>query len=792
MTLHQFALTTAIWLATTLTCVTSISAANPAAYSPQSKDAQVCDVLISDEVRSQTTADTALAIGNESTSESVKTVQEETASDETSFVSDSSDDTEQDNSFSADYELQAQQDTSLQGASGTEGAEDDTENFTDSIAQAVDVEHTDPGDTSQDVSDETAPDTESDSLSDNSEEEDQSTVEDVVGVNSNYTYINATWPEFGANGSDRSDDTQALNNSLYAAALSASKSGRTIEVYVPAGTYYINNVLHIYSNTWLHLDSRATITRTNQAKEMLAGVHRDKNNAICYNGCRHTGYTQVVNVKVTGGRWNGGMSSDNCGGPVYSRDIITFRHCSDITLADFTVGDDCAVHTVNIDAVRNLTVSNVIFQNHYRYTGSEAEYYGGRYISPSSYDNYWTREALHIDEINFDNYSTAYPLEVLPCMNVNVTGCEFNNVVSGLGTHNYSKDNPTYNVMIRGNTFNRVYYHCIHAYNFKDMTVIDNKAYNVTGFLCGKDCSGRRQECSYIQNNTVECSKLSGYPVQDTIYLVGACKVLIENNTFRNIQAACIHITDGATYITDTAFSEAKINLNLIENGTGKAGENRNYASVLVGRGCKINMWKNRLYLQGHPKSNYETYGVQFNYASKGSIVSKNIIHGANVGLYLKETHSVSVYSNEVKWTKKFGCYCFKSNMLEFTGNLFMSNDSCGIMLDYCNNVRSWRNAALWNGSKDVWLVQSKSVEGLNSFISNSFVTTDSSQTRVKYVQGDINFDGKLSIHDMQQLSKYLPDPDNVLRSEFYMGDINEDGKLTSDDVNTMTRRILG
>ncbi|MBR3338599.1 MAG: hypothetical protein IKG19_00985, partial [Lachnospiraceae bacterium] len=80
----------------------------------------------------------------------------------------------------------------------------------------------------------------------------------------------------------------------------------------------------------------------------------------------------------------------------------------------------------------------------------------------------------------------------------------------------------------------------------------------------------------------------------------------------------------------------------------------------------------------------------------------------------------------------------------------------------------------------------------LNSFISNSFVTTDSSQTRVKYVQGDINFDGKLSIHDMQQLSKYLPNPDNVLRSEFYMGDINEDGKLTSDDVNTMTRRILG
>jgi hypothetical protein len=790
MTLHQFALTTAIWLATALTCVTPISAAESAAYKLHPKDAQVYDVLSTDEIRSQMTADTALAEGDESTSEGVKSVQDETLPDETSFVSDSSGDIEQDKSFSDDHESSVQQDTSLHDASGFEDAEDNTESFTDSIASGGDVEHTDPSGTSQNVSEETALDAETDSLSDISE--DESTVEDVVGVNSNYTYINATWPEFGANGSDRSDDTQALNNSLYAAALSAAKSGRTIEVYVPAGTYYINNVLHIYSNTWLHLDSRATITRTDQTKEMLAGAHRDRNNAICYNGCRHTGYTQVVNAKVTGGRWNGGMSSGNCGGPVYSRDIITFRHCSDITIADLTVGDDCAVHTVNIDAVRNLTVSNVIFQNHYRYTGSEAGYYGGRYVSPSSYDGYWTREALHIDEINFDNYSTAYPLEVLPCMNVNVTGCTFNNVLSGLGTHNYSKNNPTYNVMIRGNTFNKVYYQCIHAYNFKDMTVIDNKAYNVTGFLSGKDCSGRNKECSYIQRNTVECSKLSGYPVQDTIYLVGECKVLIENNTFRNIQAACMNITDGALYITDTAFSEVKINLNLIENGTGKAGENRNYASILVGRGCKINMWKNRMYLQEHPKGNYETYGVQFNYASKGSIVSKNIIHGANVGIYLKETHSVSLYSNEVKWTKKFGCYCFKSNLTEFTGNLFMSNDNCGIMLDYCSNVRSWRNAALWNGSKDVWLVQSRSVEGLNSFISNSFVTTDRSQTGVKYVQGDINFDGKLSIHDMQQLSKYLPNPDNVLRSEFYMGDINVDGKLTSDDVNIMTRRILG
>ena len=790
MTLHQFALTTAIWLATALTCVTPISAAESAAYKLHPKDAQVYDVLSTDEIRSQMTADTALAEGDESTSEGVKSVQDETLPDETSFVSDSSGDIEQDKSFSDDHESSVQQDTSLHDASGFEDAEDNTESFTDSIASGGDVEHTDPSGTSQNVSEETALDAETDSLSDISE--DESTVEDVVGVNSNYTYINATWPEFGANGSDKSDDTQALNNSLYAAALSAAKSGRTIEVYVPAGTYYINNVLHIYSNTWLHLDSRATITRTDQTKEMLAGAHRDRNNAICYNGCRHTGYTQVVNAKVTGGRWNGGMSSGNCGGPVYSRDIITFRHCSDITIADLTVGDDCAVHTVNIDAVRNLTVSNVIFQNHYRYTGSEAGYYGGRYVSPSSYDGYWTREALHIDEINFDNYSTAYPLEVLPCMNVNVTGCTFNNVLSGLGTHNYSKNNPTYNVMIRGNTFNKVYYQCIHAYNFKDMTVIDNKAYNVTGFLSGKDCSGRNKECSYIQRNTVECSKLSGYPVQDTIYLVGECKVLIENNTFRNIQAACMNITDGALYITDTAFSEVKINLNLIENGTGKAGENRNYASILVGRGCKINMWKNRMYLQEHPKGNYETYGVQFNYASKGSIVSKNIIHGANVGIYLKETHSVSLYSNEVKWTKKFGCYCFKSNLTEFTGNLFMSNDNCGIMLDYCSNVRSWRNAALWNGSKDVWLVQSRSVEGLNSFICNSFVTTDSSQTGVKYVQGDINFDGKLSIHDMQQLSKYLPNPDNVLRSEFYMGDINVDGKLTSDDVNIMTRRILG
>ena len=796
MNVCRTAFSAALCLVITLTCIIPLSTTEAVAYSPHLEGGQIYDANISDRNHMNPATDTAFAEGSDSKAEGINSAPDETASDNVSFASGSSS-TEQENSSSTDAELIVAQDASLQDVSESE---ENTDSPTDSINSVEDTLYSDLNDSDRDVSDdidsplyitdEADIDSDSDSLSDFSSDEDESTIEEVVGVNGNYTYINVTWPEFGANGSDRSDDTIALNNALYAAALSASNFGRTIEVYVPAGTYYINNVLHIYSNTWLHLDSRATITRTNQTKEMLAGVHRDRNNAICYNGCRHTGYTQVVNTKVTGGRWNGGIGSGDCGGPVYSRDIITFRHCSDITIADMTIGDDCSVHTVNIDGVRNLTVSNVTFQNHYRYTGSEPGYYGGKYVPPSSYD-YWTREALHIDEINFDNWSTAYPLEVLPCMNLTITGCTFRNVVSGLGTHNFSKNNPTYNVMIRGNTFHTVYYQCIHAMNFKDLTVIDNKAYNVTGFLYGKDCAGRNKECSYIQNNTVECGKLSGYPVQDAIYLVGECNVLIENNIFRNIQAVCMHITDGASYKTDTAFSEVKINLNLIENAAGKAGENRNYASILVGRGCKINMWKNRVYLQPHPNGNFETYGVQFNYASKGSIVSKNIIHGGDVGVYLKETPAVSVYSNEVKWTKKFGCYCFRSNMLDFTGNLFMSNDSCGIMFDNCSNVNTWRNAALWNGSKDVWLVQSRPVGGLHSFISNSFVTSDNSQTGVKYVQGDINFDGKLSVHDMQLLSKYLSDPDSALRSEFYMGDINVDGKLTSDDVNVMTRRIL-
>ena len=700
-----------------------------------------------------------------------------------SVPSDSDIQSTQDHSAPSDSDIQSKQDHSVPSDSDIQSTQDHSVPSDPNIQSTQD--YSVPSDPDIQSTQDPALFDETDSFSDTSP------AEELTLGSAGYTYINVTWPEFGANGGDYADDTSALNSALYAAATSAAQYGRTIEVYVPAGTYYINNVLLIYSDTWLHLDSKATITRTDQTKEMLAGIHRDRNNHVCYYGCTHTGYTQVVNTKVTGGRWNGGMGSGSCGGPVYSRDILTFRHCSDITIADTIIGDDCAIHSVNIDGVRNLTVSNVTFQNHYRYTGTEGGYYGGNYIPPYSYGNYWTREALHIDEINYDNYSTAYPLEVLPCMNINVTGCTFRNVVSGLGTHNYSRSNPSVNITIRGNTFNTVFYQCIHAFNFKDLTVIDNKAYNVTGFIYGKDCSTRSKEYSYIQNNTVECGKISGYPVQDTIYLVGENKVFIENNTFRNIQAACINLNDGASYKTDTAFSEAVINLNLMENAAGLACENRNYSAVMVGNGCKINMWKNRMHLQEYPGGSHEVHGVLLNNAAGGSILSKNIIHGGDVGIYLKETHDASVYSNEIKWTKRFGSYCVRSNKIEMTGNLFMSNSACGILLEDCNNVKTWRNSALWNGTKDLWLIRCSRVDGLNSFNANSFDSKDSSQVCQKYIQGDINFDGYLSVQDLQLLSRYVANPDAALRSESYMGDINVDGKLSYDDVNVMSRRIV-
>ena len=78
-------------------------------------------------------------------------------------------------------------------------------------------------------------------------------------------HINVTDPYFGANGTDQADDYDAIQKALDI----AWKENTAITVYIPAGTYYINDMLEIYSNTTLKVDPDAYIKNTSNTSDAM-------------------------------------------------------------------------------------------------------------------------------------------------------------------------------------------------------------------------------------------------------------------------------------------------------------------------------------------------------------------------------------------------------------------------------------------------------------------------------------------------------------------------------------------
>jgi hypothetical protein len=133
------------------------------------------------------------------------------------------------------------------------------------------------------------------------------------------------------------------------------------EVYVPDGTYYIDDYIGIYSNTWLHLSDSAKIARMEgcKGKSMLIGVHAREDGGICYWDCTHTGYGQCENVTVSGGTWDGGVTRDTAGQGELSMEIMSFRHADGIYIQDTEIYGTDGYHMLNFDGVQNILIENV-------------------------------------------------------------------------------------------------------------------------------------------------------------------------------------------------------------------------------------------------------------------------------------------------------------------------------------------------------------------------------------------------------------------------------------------------
>jgi parallel beta-helix repeat protein len=133
-------------------------------------------------------------------------------------------------------------------------------------------------------------------------------------------------------------------------------------------------------------------------------------------------------------------------------------HAKNVTFYGVTFSGGGGKHQVEVAAIKGFTVKNCIFTD----------------FSGTSGNSRITCEALQLDiPISETNYPGAYQ-DGTPMKNVEITGCTFQNVAKGIGTHSMLVGAYQTNIKINNNVFSNIKYGAITCLNYYICEIKDN------------------------------------------------------------------------------------------------------------------------------------------------------------------------------------------------------------------------------------------------------------------------------------------------------------------------------
>ncbi len=519
---------------------------------------------------------------------------------------------------------------------------------------------------------------------------------------------------YGANGTDMAADTKAIQ-----AALDDVAEAGAGTVTVPAGKYYLDDSLVIYSNTTLSLAANATMIRKDPAKPML----RD------YKGAVDTvlagkGYGHAKNIKITGGVWDGNIKGESASTP---EGIMRIYCATNVTISDSTLTGVCGFHHINLAAVDTAVITNVKFTGFVKYTGTNyksletGEGNSNELNSTASI----TSEALQIDYFDKKEYY---------CKNVTVSNCTFDGVLSGVGNHH--KESMATNITIKNNTFQNIQNTCVNLYSFQNVTVSNNKAANVRAFarVCGgKDCTISGNTISTYTNAsknkfnmfrisdkavlTIENNVISGAGVS-AVKLDSGSSAKINNNTIKSPTLNGIMVNDSSADISGNAISAAGNDAVWYSDGSGSVKNNNinttkrfgvftTKSKVDIGNNVVTNSAESGIYMKSGSgniagnsvSSNKKGSGIYVTDKAKTGQINNNVVmqSGEN-GIYVKGASADTVSGNTVQSSKGKGISIYSATA-KLYGNVVKSSKMHGIYIFKGKATVSDTNKV--SGSKD-------------------------------------------------------------------------------------------
>lgn len=480
-----------------------------------------------------------------------------------------------------------------------------------------------------------------------------------------------------ASGGDAKGAVQeALNTNKY-------DSSQPIKVIVPAGSYTLSDHLIIYSNTYLECTG-ATFVKGYTTGTMLT---------IGLNTTAATGDFFYHDIIINGGTFDAdGMSGKKTGS------ILNFAHTGNITVSNVSFKNCCNGHHIGFAGCSNVVISNCYFEGHS--------------ATASNADN--NMEAIQLDILEPYHFPDQAPASYDGTMsrNVTVTGCTFNNVNRGIGSHSAFCGKYIDNVTITNNSFNNVWGYAVITSNYRNVNISSNVITN-----CGSGI--------YYRSIIPEYSNLyatGNSPQSDSGSVISGNTISISDTGDKSYT----QFPYGIRVYGENLKSDAKIN-----GGTLKAGDYRVQNVTVSGNNITLKCCANGIWLVGANKDTVTGNTVTYSKASSGKkcfpvriesaqniTVSKNTITGNSVsyvenGIITDKSKSIKINSNKVSGAKKNGINISTGSQATLTGNTVSGNGENGIFCYDNSKITTSKNIVKNNKKHGIFIVNSKTSSSL-------------------------------------------------------------------------------
>ena len=558
----------------------------------------------------------------------------------------------------------------------------------------------------------------------------------VMAVSGLAVSASAATPDEAVTGADSYEaQTSAADDTIYVSRQSVNNSGfryavqsalneaagkatakKPYTVVAPSGSYDLNGVLRLYSNTTLYLTG-VKLKRSNGGNMLRVGDEDGENTGA-------VGYV-YTNARLVGGTFDGNNGENT---------IIKAFHTKGFTMEGVTLLNEKDGHMMEFAGVDGLTVRDCTFKD--------------QLLAPQK-NGY---EVIQLDVLH-PFHITNGRCEDLPMTNVLIENCYFENVPRAIGSHTSVHNNPHNNITIRNNTFKDITSIAIQGLNWTNVDITSNYIENAPrGITIYTEPEG----CTYLSSKLASKGGTTSH-VTDSYKAPAASNINIAYNILKKIgtsaDAYADYSSQGIAVLGKKLTSKSSVGND--ESGGLPAGDyyingadiHDNYIDIR-GNGVRVEDARdikvrfNTIVCSKNTVHNDEGgyHGIVLRGNVTASAVSYNTIKSAEVnGIQIDECTVNTIQYNRIENTGKYGMGIYDSTITNIYDNDIISANNRGLYMGNStakelqwNRIRNCSKEGIFIEDGKASLIKSNTTTGCSGSNRYDNSTVDSSYTSSK------------------------------------------------------------